>query len=268
MSELRMIGNDPTYFGLGYVDALDQPTMGAIVFCVETEKDDAGDHLVLVIKSLFVEPEHRMEGIGIILLRALLKVGFESDAEAVRADVPLGLEYNDICYFLYDTGFEFNITELFEVTFNLGDILKNPALKSGQTMAKPLRDVTQQEYYKTLEYLRGIHDLSEMDISDKKSDYDEDVSSILLEKGQPPCLYLVKSLANGQLKPVLLRLGKNGGALQAAQLLACSAGEGEKKYPADTPIRIKCYDERDAQLINHIFPQARPLIVRRGYFYL
>ena len=268
--ELIMIGNDPDYFGFGYVDELDQPPLGAVVFSTDNEFDDEGNvHFIFVIRSFFVAEEHREEGIATLLFAEVLKVANHVKVEAIRADVPMETEYNLFCDMLYEFGFKFSVTELFQITLPLSQLIHNPMFHNAKTSAKPLRDVSQNEFFNALKYTDSVYDLSRYDLSEDKSDYDEDVSCILEGKDHNSAsLFLVKKLANGTLRPVLLRIRKNGDAVDTAQLLISAALESQKKYPKDTEVFIKCYDDRDARLIDHFAPAAEPLLVRRGYFYV
>lgn len=274
--ELLMLGDSPDYFGIGYVDDPESPPLGAIIFSSELEEGEEGDeeeYTVLAIRSYFVPRQHRSERIATILFAELLKVAQSCGATAIRADVSMDSEYDILCNMLADFGFEFFLTELFELTLTLSEILKSPMSQYAKQKLDitPLKNISQNEFINAISELGGTDDIIYEEVtahSCHMGDFETDISGVVKNDGRIDCILLVCKRANGNLVPVFFRYRDGLNAQYAIMALAGFADRCAQKYPPTTPIYIKCMRKEDALLVDRFFPQKEPLLVRRGYFYL
>ena len=270
--ELLLVDADMDQYGFGYVDSPASPPLGALVFSTEFEESGENEDeeaLVLVIKSFFVLEEYRLQNIAVILFANLLDLAKELKAKAIRADIPLGRDYDGLCDVLSEFGFEFFMTELFEVKKPVSDFLKRPVFINRRKVSSiPLRNMSQGDLNYCFQNICSKKEILKRELPTDKNAYDKDLSLILSSNNIPSGLFLVRLLPNGVIEPVLLKLSKDTSPKAAIDMLSSSLNEAVKKGLIANPVHIKCGSRGSANMIHYFFPNLRAITVRRGYLYL
>ena len=261
--QLAMIGVDENWFGMGYTEDAQSFPEGVLLFRTTDELgDDDIYHPILDIRYFNVVEESRQMLIGTYLFSELLKMAQEAKAEAIRADVPLGEEYNLVCNVLEKYGFDFHFSQSYICERTVEELAGIDGLDKLKTSrAVSLEEMSPGAFAESLPQFAAKGMPSDIHLYDRKT------SSVMLIDGHPEGFLLVVKDPAGSLHPVLLR-GKypNSGAL--LHLIKRSYDSAREKYDPKTPVIMQAVDEDSAKLIAHYFPDAEPRTVRRGYFYI
>ena len=268
-NELVRIGADPDYYGIGYTDDENSFPDGVLLFKMESEYDDEdAEHVIADIRFFFVKEESRDMYVGTFLFSKLIEILEDAGAEAIRADVPLGEEYNTVCYVLEKYGFKFSFSENFMFEKTLDEFSGFPFVKAGTGKAVYLKEVRQTQLREWLESKGFGEENKEIEISEKIDDYDNDVSTALVENDMVTGVFLIKKDYDGTLCTVLLRGDENSGGEGIKAMLAKAYRGACEKYAPGTVLRVQLHGEKGCALAAFLFPDLEPRITRRGYFYL
>lgn len=267
-SELLRIGKDEDYFGIGYTDDEKSLPDGVLLFSLDEEVDPNGRyHPIVDLKWLYVAKEARDMYVGTFLFAKLLDTIENSGAEAIRVDIPLNSEYNQLCSVLSYYGFHFTLSENFAFERKLSDVLKLSFINEiKDPKAVFLSDVPKDMFKAYFNKAYKDNNDRSFDLSDDPKDYAMDISTAVVSGGQLHGVFLIKEDADGALMPVMLSADKGGAAV--ANLIAKAAQAVRENYDMDTKVRVSPYTDRSCQLAAGFFPDLKPFINRRGYFFI
>ncbi|MCR4721953.1 MAG: hypothetical protein K5655_09535 [Lachnospiraceae bacterium] len=267
--ELIRIGADPDYYGIGYTDDENSFPDGVLLFRMESEYDDEHlEHVVADLRFFFVKEESRNMYVGTFLFSKLIEILEDAGAEAIRADVPLGEDYNLVCYVLEKYGFEFSFSENFMFEKKLDDFSGFPIVKASTKNAVYLKEIRQTQLREWVESKGSGEILDEIDISEDIDDYDNDVSTALVVNDTISGLFLIKRDVDGKLCTVILRGDENFGGDGVKALIAKAYKGACEKYPSSTILRVQLHSKQGCALAAFLFPDLEARVTRRGYFYL
>ncbi len=266
-SELDRIGKDPDYFGIGFTAALKRLPDSALVFKLDAEEDENGGiHPIADIRYFSVRQEVRNKGYFKALFEQFLKLISNKDIEAIRTDIPMGTEYNDACAVLEHYGFEFDFADLYEWTDSLSQCRKAERLlsKDERNDAKPLKGFKQGEVKEMFsDLIREGLISDDIELSREIKDYDDDISTVIAKDGKPLAMVLVKGPFADTLD--LVYAGGEGSEDDIISALGIAMRAAAAKYKWNMRVHVKIMSETGGKLLHRIFPDARPLCVRRGY---
>lgn len=92
---------------------------------------------------------------------------------------------------------------------------------------------------------------------------DVDISCGTEENGEIRGLFLMKRQLSGVLEPVFLH-GSRERKADIAAMLQFAAIRAFLKYSMDTPVHIVCRSDVSPLLVERLFPDQEPLVVRHG----
>ena len=266
MSELLKIGKNPNYFGIGHTDSLNELPDGVLIFSLESDEDERGGlHTAAVLKYFATAEEKRRQGIFTGLFDAFQDLLEGTPVEAVRADIPMGEEYNDACFVLENMGFEFELADLFELRTTLGEMAKLPIYQAQlkKHEAVLLKEVPDNLFGFAVEKVnREIFSKGSYELSPNREDYDQDASIALFRDQIPESLFLIRENEEGELENMALRV-QNGA--EGLELMKTSYYHALKKYGRDKPVHMVVHTEAAANLMDKLCPNAKAIPVRRGY---
>ncbi len=265
--ELLRLENDENCFGLGYTDDAESLPDGVLIFTLDTELDDNGGmHHIAVITYFYIRESARDMYVGTYLFSELLEMAQNCYIEAIRCDVPMGYEYNLLCNALESFGFEFSLMEVFEFERPLKDYLQLPAFKKRPAIeALLLCDIPQKLFSSGLRNIVKNEDLSDYDISYNMDDYDKELSTVILKNKIPTGFFLVKKDTDGCIVPELLRAEERSSKIYLS-LIYESIQVAMDKCGKMAPVKVRLHNNAGIKLLENLFPDFAPYIVRRGYF--
>ena len=263
-------------FGIGIVGELTKPPYAALVFQTVTEAEEEDQeheepqiHAVADLKWVYVEEEARQLGMATELFSELLELLNDTETEAIRCDVPMDADYNLFCGMLEDFGFSFELTERFTFTRPLRTFAEHHLLQQAiPPTVRPLSEQPEKELLRILGELAQKEELADFDLTGEKEDYDEEVSCVLIEGKDPAGLLLARPAEPGVLELVFLDPRDDAEDRKTQVLLTYAWRTALKKYGRHLNVRICVKSDAGGQLLEQMFPDAEPLLLRRGYFYL
>ena len=266
MSQLLKIGKDPNYFGIGHTESLEVPPDGVLLFCLESDEDERGElHTAAVLKYFATAEDKREQGIFAGLFDAFQDLLEGTPTEAVRADIPMGEEYNDACGILENMGFVFSLADLFELRTTLGEMAALPIYQAHlkKHVAVLLKDVPDNLFGFAVEKLnRELFSTGSYELSLDRAEYDQDVSVVLLKDQIPVSLFLIRENEDGELENMVLRVREG---TEVPELMKTAMFHALRKFGRDKPVRMVARTEAAANLIDRLFPGVKAIPIRRGY---
>lgn len=256
----------PSVFALGAIAEEEQRTAGVLLFSVEEGVSGEEELIVATILWLYVAPSYRGTGAADLLMETFWDVMDKSEVENILCDVPMSEEYNELCAYLESWGFQFFLWDQYELTVQLQDFLELPALKGKPGAGiKPLRMVDKADFRRFLDRVRMLPGVLQ-ELPEISSAYEEDVSCVHMDDMGIDGALLVQKTSSGTLEVLLFRALSNQ-QQNMGMLARYSLGAAVEKYSPETPVHFVCRLEAMANVIDKMFPDASPLLVRRGCYY-
>lgn len=265
------------HFGIGAVYGTEEKgsdsrnagyAVGLLLFEVREEEGIS----YVALKWLYVAREYRGLGIGNTLMekfyQILEKTGVEGPAGIV-CDVPMPEEYDLLCDFLEKWNFRFEFRNLYECKMELGELLEYPFFEDERDTEGilPLKNLPKQVIQDAVRFCLEEEGLTELPAA--VEDYDLEISCAAAENGCMKALFLVGRHTGEWLEPVLLhRLGKTEADRdgEILDLLYFTAQNAAKRYSEDTQISLVCRSRRTGILLDRLFPDRQPSVVRHGEY--
>lgn len=256
----------PSVFALGAIAEEEQRTAGVLLFSVEEGVSGEEELIVATLLWLYVAPSYRGTGAADLLMETFWDVMDKSGVENILCDVPMSEEYNELCAYLESWGFQFFLWDQYELTVQLQDFLELPALKGKPGAGiKPLRMVDKADFRRFLDRVRMLPGVLQ-ELPEISSAYEEDVSCVHMDDMGIDGALLVQKTSSGTLEVLLFRALSNQ-QQNMGMLARYSLGAAVEKYSPETPVHFVCRLEAMANVIDKMFPDASPLLVRRGCYY-
>lgn len=260
--------NSIGHFGLGAIldKQDDKYSAGVLIFDVDEGTNGEENLTVAVIKWFYVAEEFRKNGVSDELMKEFFRVMDDAGIEHIICDVPMPEEYDFLCAYLEEWGFEFTLANIYEVTAELGEILEKPVFSGSKASSKTiaLKEVPALSFRQFIGNMKKRHDVLNI-ITANVSDYDSDVSCVYMNGSSVEGAMLIKAYNSGELELLFMRAISNAQKVMA-DLLLFSAHAAAKKYSPETTVHIICRIEAAAGVIQKLFPDRQPLLVRRAYF--
>ena len=255
--------------------------VGVLLFSSE-EGISYGDERSSMIELhwLYVAEKYRMEGIANELMQELSDILEDNPAEGIICDIPLGSEYDLAEDFFESWGFNFEVTELQEMTITKEDCRreispqnKEEALRMASGPSRPIDLIPVSELSKD-EFKRVVQQMKQEEvsgyydwISEERDHYAGDMSYAVVHGDKVSSMVLYERLPNDDLHLVMLGTLSQRGAKELLELLRYTAGYYYLNYPEEAKVRFSLGIERSRNLAVHLFPDKEPVQVRRGYFF-
>lgn len=255
----------PGYFALGaiYEEEDEKYAAGVLVFEVTEGFNGEENFIGAVLQWMYVADQFRQKGIGDALMKEVLRILESSEIELLRCDLPMGEEYDFLCFYLEQWGFEFRLMENYECDVTLEELLQNPFWKQkNKNRVEPLSEFSDKTVIQGIQQFQDTPYMP-LDLEEALDLCDKDVSCAIWEEGSIKGLLMMQKKGKEKLELLFAR-SLNGKPEHMIDLFLFAAKQLQKKYTAETKIHMKCYLESSAKLIAHFIPQAQPLLVRRG----
>lgn len=253
------------YFALGaiYEEEGEKYAAGTLVFEVTEGFNGEENFIGAVLHWVYVAEQFRQKGIGDALVKEVLRVLESSGIELLRCDLPMGEEYNFLCFYLEQWGFQFRLMENYECDVTLEELKQNPFFKQiNKNKVEPLSEFNENTVIQGIQQFQDTPYIP-LDLEEALDLCDRDVSCAIWEEGSIKGLLMMQKKGKEKLELLFAR-SLNGKPEHMIDLFLFAAQQLQKKYTAETKIHIKCYTESSAKLIAHFIPQAQPFLVRRG----
>ena len=263
--ELYSVLSMPGYFALGAIweEEGEKYAAGTLVFEI-TEGFNGEENVIgAVLHWIYVAEQFRKKGIADALVKEVLNVLDVSGIELLRCDLPMGSEYDFLCFYLEQWGFEFRHMEKYECEVTLEEVKQNPFWqRKNEKRVEPLSEFSDNEVIKGIRQFRDMPYMP-VDLEEALELCDKDISCGIWEDGSIKGLLLMQKKSKEKLELLFAR-SLNGEPQQMIDLFLFAEQQLEKKYTPETKIHIKCHMESSARLIAYFLPEAQPLLVRRG----
>lgn len=264
-TELFSMLSMPGYFALGAIYEEDNEKYAAGILVFEITEGFNGEENVIgaQLHWIYVAESFRQKGIADALMQELLRVLDASEIELLRCDLPMGEEYDFLCFYLEQWDFEFRHVEKYECDVTLKELMDNPFFQK-----KPKKYVESLSEFGESTIIQGIQQFQDMpyvpvDLEELLEFCDKEVSCAIWEDGSIKGLLMLQKKSDEKLELLFAR-SLNGKPEQIIDMFLFAKQQLEKKYVPQTKIHIKCYMESSANLIAYFLPEAQPLLVRRG----
>lgn len=267
--ELQRLEKDEDRFGIGYMDDPDGFPDGVLLFKLDMEPDEEDElHPIAEISYFYVREEARDMYVGTYLFSTLIELSEDTGIEALKCDVPMGFEYNLLCNVLENYGFDFSLTEVFEFERPLKDFMDSPHLKNASEVdVMPLYEVPPKAFATVMEAFIKNEKYADYDLSYDMEYYETELSTLVVEGNKITAMFLVKMDEEGRIVPVLIWSGKNSSDVYSGMIVeAVDAAFG--KYGKKAIVKITIHNRLSLRLIERLFEDFKPYLVRRGYFYI
>lgn len=266
-SELGRVLDGRAYGLAAVAGTQDAPeAAGVLVFSVEAGSDGEKDGIAGILRWLYVAEAQRRSGVGEALLREFFRIADGSGIEHLLCDVPMPEEYDGLCFWLESWGFDFSLTDVYEAETTLGALLQNRAVAGGDGAGVlPLGGISIGSFRTLLARLRELPD-TPRDLDGRYEYYDPEISCVTLANGLPDGALLVHRDAQGALELEVLR-SMSAVPHDFGRLVAFAAKAAARTLPPETPLRYLCRTDGARNVTAKLFPDLRPLLVRRGYLY-
>ena len=258
----------PGIFALGAIGEDDKGkyAAGVLIFSIDDGTNGEENLTAATIKWLYVAEEFRKNGAGDALMKEFFRIMDSASIEQVLCDVPMPQEYDFLCAYLEQWGFEFSLVNIYEMTVELREVLENPLIRDHKPTENtvPLKAISASYFRQVMLHFKQMPNVL-YSLSLDLNDYDTDLSCAFLADKDIVGIMLVRNQPSGDLEILLMRaFASIGKAMSNMMLFAAHAAAD--KYSPDTKVRIVCRIDAAASVIEKLFPDKQPLLVRRGVF--
>lgn len=239
---------------------------GILIFDVDEGGSDGESLIVVRLRWIYVAEEFRNKGIGNSLMEEFYRVLNDSELYNVICDVPFPEEYDELCSFLENWGFVFKLTDIYDYTAAVGEYLSTKAL-SGKKPSEAVISISglePVEWRHLVKLLKAKYRYN--DLSENINDYDKNISCVWYDKNAIKGVLLVKIYGKNTAVPYVLRCINGNNSMIIFNLIVYGLNAAAKKYGNDTKVYVECTADYVADIIAYFFPDAQPLLVRRGIY--
>lgn len=260
--------DEPGHYCLGAVDEKDGEltAVGILIFDVLEGTNGVEVDIAAVLNWLYVEEVYRGQGYGNALMEELYRILNGVGVYPLLCDVPFPAEYNELCAFLEDWGLEFTPVDKYEFRTTLGEVRRNKYLAGKKVVGKvtAIADLNPQEWEQLKKELEN--EPMHLELLENPHFYDGELSCVFHNGDRIQAIFVVRSCKETVLIPELLLGFITDCSVQLYQLLLFALEKTKEKYGDDTQIQMCCQTAGSARLIDVLFPDAEPELVRRGVY--
>lgn len=252
-----------------------QYAAGVLTFGIQQEVSGT---IEAVIKWIYVSTELRERGAARELLDQMAQILMQVQVDTIRCDIPFSNEYDELGRYLEGMCFEFTIEDRYELMVTLEDLAKSDIIKKASQQKQPqvrsLEAVQDTAFHRELlailqekENKRegSMQEFLQRESGIRKEEYDQVISCAVGHENEIKGYFLIRRYPSGILEPELLAGLSTCSSRDILAMLHYALEQACKLYASDTQVRIICRSEETAGLIGYLFPEAEPVLVRRGY---
>lgn len=256
---------DEAHFALGAVQEEEdgQPGYAVGILLYDLVEDEETSYVQL--NWLYVAQDYRRMGAGNALMEKFYDILNTAQIAGTLCEVPASLDNELLCAFLESWDFSFTYQKKYELTLSLEEILEYPFFEEtiDLTGVKPLQVLSQSQVRNRLKQFSGTDPQAEQVLQPEEWELvDHDISCGVMETGELRGLFLIQQ-RSGVLETVCL-LGSRERKNDIFAMLQFAAVQAFLKYPLETTVHIMCRSDASAALVEALFPDQEPLVVRHG----
>lgn len=237
---------------------------GALVFDVLQGSTTVGNIVAAWIQWFYVDGKYRQKGVADWLLTEMHAVLERTGISFIYADIPLHEEYNLLCAYLEKRDFIFRAVDRYELLITLGEICSAPRMpKDTVENVCALAKVSAVQFKEYLSKMWKSQETMDSRITWEKEDYEEQISCCYMEHGQISGALLIRRVNDEYFELLHMRMQKeNAGALMG--MMAYSLEHAKRRYAKDAYVSVQCSSQNAGNVMDYLFPEHEPLLVRRG----
>lgn len=272
LAPLEMIDElaDAYHFALGAVteDENGQPGQAAGILFYDLVEEMHGQTYVQ-LKWIYVAQDARRQGIGDDMMEKFSEILDEAQVTAAMCEAPSSADADLLCAWLGEWGFDFSYQKKYELTLTLEELLDYGFFENLMDLndVRTLRQISGIQLKKRLEQLAVNHAQLRGLLEPEEWEWiDQDLSCVVEAAGQITGVFLVRQRISGILEPVFL-YGNRKNKKEILKLIQFAAVQAHLNHLPDTQVRLNCRSEAAARLIEWLFPDMEPMVVRHGEAY-
>ncbi len=242
---------------------------GILTFDVGQGSGELGGFVVANLTWLYVAEEHRQEGIATELMETFYQIINDTMSETelipLVCDVPFPEEYNLLCAFLEDWGFEFKLTDRYILRGPLKHFMENDELleEKKSKYVKSFAELTEKEWTELRNLL--VDSPENLDYLESPALYEENVSCVFKKKDQILGAFLIRKVDGSMLIPTFLSIFGAKDPAGIHSMISYAMQSALEHYSEDLEIIIECKSKATANIIAYMYEDAQPILVRRGF---
>lgn len=253
-------------FGLGLLEEVEEDvrTAGALIFDVSEGSTDMGNIVAAWIQWFYVDESYRQKGVADRLLTEMYAVLESSGVKLIYADVPMYEGCNLLCAYLEAWDFAFHLVDKYELLITLGEIRDTAKLPKKLIKGVcPLAQVSAVQFKEYLSAMWKSQETMDSRLTWDKEDYEEQISCCYVKNGKIGGALLIKKVNDKYFEILHMRaLESRSGVLMG--MMAHSVEHSRERYKDDAYVNIICSSKQAGKVIDYLFPEHEPLLVRRG----
>ena len=265
---------DSAHFALGAVmnggessekEAADPPGYAVGILLYELIEDE-GEPPYVQLKWIYTAQEFRKQGVADVLMETFYTILNESGISNLMCELPASPDDDLLCAFLRAWGFSFSWRKKYELTLTLEELLDDAFFEEQIDLraVRPLNVLSRTQINRKLEQLSVTNERAKQLLKPGGWDLvDAGISCGTVENGEIRGLFLIRQQLSGMLEPVFLYTGREQKA-DIPSMFQFAAIQAYLKYPTDTRMHVVCRSDAVAVLVERMFPDREPLVVRHG----
>lgn len=252
---------DPAHFALGAV------WTGYAVGVLLYELIEGEEEMPYVqLKWLYTAQDFRKQGVANALMECFYTILNEAGIKNLMCEIPASPDDDILCAFLRAWDFSFSWRKKYELTLTLEELLEYAFFEEQIDLraVRPLSVLSRAQINRKLELLSATNERAKQLLKPGGWDLiDAGISCGTEENGEIRGLFLLKQQLSGMLEPVFLYVGREQKA-DIASMFQFAAIQAYLKYPTNTSVHVVCRSDAAAVLVERMFPDREPLVVRHG----
>ena len=269
LAPLEMIDElaDAYHFALGAVTGEENGQPGSAVGILLYDLvEEPGTQTYVQLKWIYVAQDNRQQDIGNEMMEKFADIINEARIPAAMCEVSALADADPLCAWLEEWGFDFSYEKKYELTLTLEELLDYAFFEETFDLRdlKPIRQISGLQLHKKLDQLAVTNgQLRELLDPGEWEWIAPDISCVVEAAGQIRGIFLVRQLVSGVLEPVFL-YGNRKNKKEILEMIQFAAVQAHLNHLPETQVRLRSRSEAAARLIEWLFPDMEPMIVRHG----
>lgn len=241
---------------------------GILTFDVSQGVGELEDFVVANLTWLYVAEEYRQEGVATELMETFYQIINDtmSDTEFIPivCDLPFPEEYDLLCAFLEEWGFEFKLADRYTIRGPLKHFLEIDGLfeEKKSKQVKAFDELTKEEWEELRYLMKESPD--NLEYIGNSALYEEKLSCIYKKNDRIAGVFLIRKVDGTILIPELLTIFDAKDSKGIRWMISYAMQSALEEYSEEIEIIIDCKTKAAANIIAYMYEEAEPILVRRG----
>lgn len=241
---------------------------GILTFDVSQGVGELEDFVVANLTWLYVAEEYRQEGVATELMETFYQIINDtmSDTEFIPivCDLPFPEEYDLLCAFLEEWGFEFKLADRYTIRGPLKHFLEIDGLfeEKKSKQVKAFDELTKEEWEELRYLMKESPD--NLEYMGNSALYEEKLSCIYKKNDRIAGVFLIRKVDGTILIPELLTIFDAKDSKGIRWMISYAMQSALEEYSEEIEIIIDCKTKAAANIIAYMYEEAEPILVRRG----